>query len=311
MMSSFVKTPFNPDADKQVFTIKPGQNLGKIARSLEKNTLISNQTFFKLFVRYKKAGRKLQAGEYLLSASESPERILEILLKGRVKLYRITIPEGLNIKEIAEIVEKTGFCRKEDFLSLCRDSAFIIHFNIKANSLEGYLFPDTYFFPRQASCEDIITKMLQHFNKNLKKEWQARAKELNLSIHDVVTLASIIEKETGDASERPLISSVFHNRLKKNMRLESDPTVIYGIKDFDGNIKRKHLKTVTLYNTYQIKGLPIGPIANPGALSLEAVLYPAQTDYLFFVSKKDTTHQFSKTFQEHNRAVKKYQLNQK
>jgi len=311
MMSSFVKTPFNPGADKQVFTIKPGQNLGGIARSLEKDAIISNQTFFKLFARYKKAGRKLQAGEYLLSASDPPERVLEILLKGRVKLYRITIPEGLNIKEIANVVEEAGFCRKDEFLSLCRDSTFIIPFDIKATSLEGYLFPDTYFFPKHTTCQTIITTMIEHFNKNLKKEWQARAKSLNLSIHDIVTLASIIEKETGDASERPIISSVFHNRLKKNMRLESDPTVIYGIKDFDGNIKRKHLKTPTLYNTYQIKGLPIGPIANPGALSLEAALYPAQTDYLFFVSKKDTTHQFSKTIQAHNRAVKKYQLNQK
>ncbi len=166
MMSSFVKTPLNPDAEKQVFTIKTGQNLGGIARSLEKDRIISNQTFFKLFTRYKKAARKLQAGEYLLSASDSPERVLEILLKGRVKLYRITIPEGLNIKDIAKVVEDAGFCRKEEFLSLCRDSSFIIPFNIKATSLEGYLFPDTYFFPKHTTCQTIITTMIEHFNKN-------------------------------------------------------------------------------------------------------------------------------------------------
>ena len=153
--------------------------------------------------------------------------------------------------------------------------------------------------------------MVGHFKNVFTKKWQARAKSLGFSVHDIVTLASIIEKETGDAQERPVISSVFHNRLKKNMRLESDPTVIYGLKNFDGNIKRKHLKMVTPYNTYQIKGLPLGPIANPGALSLQAALNPAKTEYLFFVSKKDTTHQFSKTIQEHNRAVKKYQLRKK
>jgi len=152
---------------------------------------------------------------------------------------------------------------------------------------------------------------MERFNTIFTEEWQKQAKTIGFSVHDIVTLASIIEKETGDALERPLISSVFHNRLKKNMRLESDPTVIYGIKDFDGNIKRKHLKIKTPYNTYQIKGLPLGPIANPGAKSLAAALNPVPSDYLFFVSKKDTTHQFSKTIQEHNKAVAKYQLRKK
>ena len=153
--------------------------------------------------------------------------------------------------------------------------------------------------------------MVTHFKKVIIKQWKLKAQNINFSIHDTVILASIIEKETGDASERPLISSVFHNRLKKKMRLESDPTVIYGIENFDGNIKKKHLQMLTPYNTYKINGLPIGPIANPGALSLKAALYPAKTPYLFFVSKKDTTHKFSRTFKEHNKAVKKYQLNRK
>ena len=132
---------------------------------------------------------------------------------------------------------------------------------------------------------------------------------MGFTVHEIVTLASIIEKETGEASERPVISSVFHNRLEKGMRLESDPTVIYGIEDFDGNITRKDLRTPTPYNTYVIKGLPPGPIANPGKMSLQAALYPADTEYIFFVSKKDSTHKFSKTLKEHNRAVRKYQLN--
>lgn len=307
-ISSFAKTPFNNAADQKVFSIKPGQSLGVIAKNLENESIVSNRTYFKLFTKYKKAGKRLQAGEYILSGSTSPEQILEILLKGKVKLYRLTIPEGKNIKEVAVLVEQANFCRKKQFIDLCHDKSFILSLSIESSSLEGYLFPDTYFFPKHTSCKTIIKTMVMHFKTIFTEEWQAQAKTLGFSVHDVVTLASIIEKETGDASERPLISSVFHNRLKKNMRLESDPTVIYGIKNFDGNIKRKHLKMMTPYNTYQIKGLPQGPIANPGAESLKAALNPAQTEYLFFVSKKNTTHQFSKTVQEHNRAVKKYQL---
>lgn len=307
-LSSFVNEPFNPGASDKAFTIKKGQSLKDIARNLEDESIISNQTYFTLFTKFRKAEKKLQAGEYLLSASKSPDQILDILLKGKVQLYRITIPEGFTVKDIAGLVEKNNFCSKTAFETLCFDTSFIDSLGIESESLEGYLFPDTYFFTRHTSCEDIITAMVTHFKTVFTKEWQEQAKKMNFSIHDIVILASIIEKETGAASERPLISSVFHNRLKKNMRLESDPTVIYGIKDFDGNIRRKDLRTLTPYNTYQIKGLPLGPIANPGALSLHAALNPAHSEYLFFVSKKDSTHQFSKTIQEHNRAVKKYQL---
>jgi len=310
-ISSFIKLPAKSGSVEKVFTIQSGQSLKVIAKNLEKESFISNKTYFKLFARLQKAGKKLQAGEYLLSASKSPEQILEILVKGKVKLYKITLPEGLNLKEIAALVEKADLCIKTNFENLCHDRAFIISLGMKSTSLEGYLFPDTYFFPKHTTCETIITTMVHHFKNIFTEKWDFRAKEIGFSVHEIVTLASIIEKETGDAKERPLISSVFHNRLKKNMRLESDPTVIYGIKNFDGNIKRKHLKTLTPYNTYQIKGLPPGPIANPGALSLQAALYPAQSEYLFFVSKKDTTHKFSKTIQAHNRAVQKYQLRKK
>ena len=310
-ISSFVKEPFNPLATEKVFSIKPGQSLAVIAQNLKTESIISNKIFFKLFTKYKKAERKLQAGEYILSASKSPEQILEIFLKGKVKLYRITIPEGMNIKEIALLVEKENFCKNEEFIDLCHDKSFIFSLGINAITLEGYLFPDTYFFPKNTDCKTVITTMMERFNTIFTEEWQKQAKTIGFSVHDIVTLASIIEKETGDALERPLISSVFHNRLKKNMRLETDPTVIYGIKNFDGNIKKEHLKIKTPYNTYQIKGLPLGPIANPGAKSLAAALNPVTSDYIFFVSKKDTTHQFSKTIQEHNKAVAKYQLRKK
>lgn len=307
-ISSFIKEPLNSNASEKVFTIKPGQSLTMIAQNLEKQLIISNHAYFTLFTKFKKAGTRLQAGEYLLSASNTPSQILDILLKGKVKLYKITIPEGKNIKEVAALVETADFCSQDVFLDLCRDKPFITSLSIKSTTLEGYLFPDTYLFAKHTPCKDIIITMVNHFKQTMTNDWKARATSLGFSVHDIVTLASIIEKETGDAGERPLISSVFHNRLKKNMRLESDPTVIYGIKNFDGNIKKKHLKMLTPYNTYQIKGLPIGPIANPGALSLKAALYPVKSPYLFFVSKKDTTHKFSRTFAEHNKAVRKYQL---
>ena len=310
-ISSFIKEPLNISAPDKIFIIKPGQSLKHIAENLEKESIISNKTYFILFTKFKKADKSLQAGEYLLSASKSPEQILKILKKGKVKLYKITIPEGLNINEVALLIDSATFCDKAEFIKLCKNRAFINSLGIKAASLEGYLFPDTYFFPKQVSCKKIVTTMVGHFQKTFTDKWKLAAENMGFSVHEIVILASIIEKETGDASERPIISSVFHNRLRKKMRLESDPTVIYGIKDFDGNIKRKHLRMLTPYNTYKIKGLPIGPIANPGALSLQAALNPEKTSYLFFVSKKDTTHKFSRTLKEHNNAVRKYQLRKK
>lgn len=306
--STFIATPLNPNANEKLFSILPGQNLAAISIQLESESIVSSSKYFELYARIKNAGKKLKAGEYLLSASNTPAQILEIFLKGKVKLYKIMIPEGWNIKQISQEMENNGFCDTSQFLALCHDEAFIKSLNITSISLEGYLFPDTYFFPKQTSCENILQTMTDHFKKSFTPAMIHRANEMGFSIDEIVTLASIIEKETGIAAERPLISSVFHNRLKKDMRLETDPTVIYGIENFDGNIKRKHLQMLTPYNTYKIKGLPIGPIANPGILSLQAALYPAQSDYLFFVSKKDTTHKFSKTYKEHNEAVRKYQL---
>lgn len=304
----YANTPLAENRKNLIFQIAPGQSLSAIAANLEKQGLITRKSYFELLARFKRADKKLQAGEYLLSASQTPQQILTTLISGKVKLYRITIPEGYNLVETAKAMESAGFCKTNAFLQLCYDRKFISTLGIKAISLEGYLFPDTYFFPKKTACKSIIKSMTDNFNHVFTDAWKKRADQLKLSVHEVVTLASIIEKETGDPAERPLISSVFHNRLKKKMRLESDPTVIYGIKNFDGNIKRKHLKMVTPYNTYQIRGLPLGPIAGPGAKSLEAALFPDKSDYLFFVSKKDTTHYFSKTIQEHNRAVRKYQL---
>ena len=307
--TEFRQHPARVDAGQMLFKISPGQSLETIAIRLEKDGIITNQRFFIWLAMLEKADKKLQAGEYLLSGSQSPDALLTTLLSGKVRLYKLTIPEGLTITEIAGRIEKAGYCSRQAFIELCNDPQVVASFHIKGKSLEGFLYPDTYFFPGQTDCRTVAEAMVDRFKTVFTEEWRTRAKALGMNVYEVVTLASIIEKETGDASERPVIASVFHNRLKKKMRLESDPTVIYGIKNFDGNIRRIHLRTVTPYNTYQIKGLPAGPIANPGALAIKAALYPAETDYLFFVSKKDTTHYFSKTIKEHNRAVRKYQLN--
>lgn len=307
-MSSFIKTPL-AIPQPTTFTVSTGQHLSAIAQNLKDDKLISNLIAFKLYVRVEKAGTKIKAGEYEINTGMSPEGILNLLTSGKNKLYRFTVPEGRNLEEIAILAQEAGLCSRQHFLSLCKNIEFINQFELPSMTLEGYLFPDTYFFSKETDCKTLIKKMVSTFNKTFNDKWKTRAKKIGLSVNEVVILASIIEKETGNAKERPIISSVFHNRLKRHMRLESDPTVIYGVSDYHGRIRYKHLRRVTPYNTYQIAGLPAGPIANPGAHSLKAALYPAQTDYIFFVSKNDTTHKFSTNLKDHNRAVRKYQLN--
>lgn len=298
--------------DRQViFAIAPGEAFDSLISRLNTEGLIGSPHLFELLARLKGVDKKLKAGEYDLSSTMTPNQILDVLVGGKSYLYRLTIPEGYTAKQIAAEIAAQGLGDEQVFLDLVTNPETAAHFEIEAQSLEGYLFPDTYLFPKGVSARTIITKMVDRFKQQFRPQWYDRARELNFTVHQIVTLASIIEKETGDSRERPLISSVFHNRLKKKMRLESDPTVIYGIKDFDGNIKRSHLNTPTPYNTYIIRGLPPGPIASPGRAAIEAALYPADTTYLFFVSKKDNTHHFSATIEEHNRAVRKYQLSRR
>ncbi|RLC28687.1 MAG: endolytic transglycosylase MltG [Deltaproteobacteria bacterium] len=296
------------DPVQKTVLVNRGDNFGKITRNLNQAGIITHPFKFRLYARLKKYDCRVRAGEYVFSTDMSPEEILATLVSGKVRLHRLTVPEGLTLRQIASLVADAGLCRADDFLELTVDADFAEKLGIPAASLEGYLFPDTYFFPKDVTARKIIMTMFARFRTVFTPQWKLRAREKGLSIHQTVTLASIIEKETGAAFERPLISSVFHNRLKKGMRLESDPTVIYGIKNFDGNLTRKHLADKTPYNTYQIKGLPPGPIASPGAEALKAVLFPADTEFLFFVAKKDHTHHFSTNLKDHLRAVRKYQL---
>jgi UPF0755 protein len=302
--------PVKTGVKETLFVIEPGQSMKQIADNLESRNLIPSALVFRAYARYQKAAHRIPAGEHLVSLPASPVQILNQLRKGRIKLYRLTVPEGLTMEETAALAAASGFCGKEHFLSLCRDPDFITDLGIPSHTLEGFLFPETYFFQKTTRCRQVIEKMVTMFFTVYISQWKKRAEDLGFSLQEIITLASLIEKEAAVPSERPLISSVFHNRLKKGMRLQSDPTVIYGDPEFQGRIRTRHLQRKTDYNTYQMHGLPKGPIANPGAKAIEAALFPADSDYLYFVSRNDKTHYFSKTLAEHNRAVRKYQLNQ-
>ncbi len=251
--------------------------------------------------------RKIRPGEYELDASLSSQEILAKLLSGRVVLHPVTIPEGYNLAQIADVLSTQQVTDAKEFTKLVRDRAFIATLGIEADSLEGYLFPETYSFPRGTKAREVIKAMVDGLHRVWSAEMQEQAARMKLSLHQVLTLASVIEKETGSKEERELIAAVFHNRLRKKIPLQSDPTVIYGLPAFDGNIHKRDLSILSPYNTYRVQGLPPGPIASPGAHSLRAALFPAQASYLYFVSRNDGTHQFSSTLTEHNQAVEKYQ----
>jgi UPF0755 protein len=306
-MIDYAKKPAGADKTVKILTVGKREGFNVTIENLSEAGIIKDPIRFKLLALIKRYDTKIKAGEYALSSLMPPALILDMMVRGKTYLHKITIPEGYNLRQIAAVISDAGFGTEEDFIKKTTDPLFVSNKGIEAKSLEGYIYPDTYYFPKDESVEDIVTAMVERLWAVFKPEWQERAKELGFSIHQIITLASIIEKETGDKHERELISSVFYNRLKKGMRLETDPTVIYGIKNFDGNITRKHLSTKTPYNTYQIEGLPPGPIASPGYDSIKASLYPAETPYIFFVSKNDGTHYFSSSFKEHNRAVNIYQ----
>jgi UPF0755 protein len=238
-----------------------------------------------------------------------PLEILEMLVSGKIAQKEVTLREGLNSYEIAKILYEAGLGAEEDFLAAVSDPALLHEFGIGAESMEGYLFPDTYFFSVGASPDDIIRQMVHRFKSRLTPSMQRQIALIGMTQREIITLASIIDKETSSSGERTTISAVFHNRLKLGMRLQSDPTVIFGLEHFDGNLTRKDLTTPSPYNTYVISGLPIGPIGNPGEASIIAAIFPAEVDYLYFVSKNNGTHYFSKTLEEHNAAVNKYQRN--
>jgi UPF0755 protein len=237
----------------------------------------------------------------------TPLQVLDALTKGRVKHYKVSIPEGYTVRQIAQFLEAEGLTEGEAFLEKCFSPQYASSLGVEAKSLEGYLFPDSYLLPKGLPPEDVTEMMVRQFRQVYTSQYSERSKELGFSDYQILILASIIEKEAAIPEERFLVSSVYHNRLKRNMRLYSCPTVIYGMEDFAGNLTKEDLERYTPYNTYIIRGLPPGPICNPGTEAIRAALYPAETNYLYFVSKNDGSHHFSATLKEHNIAVWKYQ----
>jgi UPF0755 protein len=300
--------PPNLRGERRQVVIPKGVSFKGVVRILDQEGLLRSPTGFYLMGRLIGVRGRVQAGEYQLSTTMPPSIILHKLVTGDVMKYRITIPEGYTIRQIASYLEAAGIIEdRQQFLAKAFSAEFTAGLGIEGKSVEGYLYPDTYFLPKGVSSGEIIKTMVGKFKQVYGPEFARRAAELGMRERQVVTLASIIEKETGLAEERPLISAVFHNRLKRGIPLCSDPTVIYGIPDFDGNLRKRDLGHWTPYNTYLKKGLPPGPIANPGRSSLLAALYPAPVQYLYFVSRNDGSHYFSTTLREHNEAVRRYQ----
>jgi UPF0755 protein len=255
--------------------------------------------------------RRLKAGEYRFDRATSPLDVIGKLARGEVYVVAVTFPEGLTIAEMAKIFEARGFGARSAFVRAAGDPSAIQHLDPVATDLEGYLFPDTYLLPRRTDAARLVRAMVERFDKALTPELVSAAHAQGLSVRQLVTLASIVEKETARADERPLVAAVYTNRLRIGMLLQCDPTVIYALTragTYDGNIRRDDLAVNSPYNTYRVAGLPPGPIAAPGSDSLEAVAHPADSDFLYFVSRNDGSHEFARTLEEHNRNVQKFQV---
>ncbi len=295
-----------PGQGEVIVTIPRGLGVRGIGALLEEKGLLANDIRFLVMVQLAGFKGKLQAGEYSIPLGLTPPEVIRLLAKGSTRRHHVTIPEGLTVDQIAALFARDGWGRRDRFLALARDGSFIRGLGIEANHLEGYLFPETYTFLRHETDESVI---LRRMVEQFLLVWNRiqPAEQHGLSRHQVLTLASIVEKETAAPGERPLIARVFLNRLTIGMRLQSDPTVIYDIAGHNGNITRADLNRPTSHNTYIIPGLPPGPICNPGQAALEAVLHPEPSSALYFVSKNDGTHVFSTNLTDHNRAVRTYQ----
>jgi UPF0755 protein len=302
--------PPSKTASTKVIFLTKGTPLKKVSEILEQEGIIKDRRFFVFLTTILGKKAKVKAGEYEFHTQMLPIEVLDALIKGQVKRHLVTIPEGYTLSQIAQLLEDLNLMEGKEFLQKASSPAFINALGLSqlaGPTLEGYLFPDTYHLVREMDPEEALRMMVRQFKKVFGPDLSNRALESGISEREAVILASIIEKETPLPEEKPLISAVFHNRLKKKIPLQSDPTVIYGIKNFNGNLTKEDLLRPTPYNTYRIAGLPPTPICNPGKDSLLAAVNPAPVSYLYFVSKNDGSHYFSCDLEEHNRAVWKYQ----
>ncbi|XOF34074.1 MAG: endolytic transglycosylase MltG [Candidatus Electrothrix sp. YB6] len=308
-----------PGTQERIVHIPKGAGVRRIKEILGQEKIIRDDIRFLILMRLlylleRENPPHLRAGEFRVPRGLTPLQIIRFLETAKPVRYQVTVPEGRTMQEIAAIFSEDNWADPATFLQLCRDTTFIRELGIPADSLEGYLFPETYTLVRGETDEWlIITSMVRRFFivwDNL-SQYQDKTVRAQFDRHQLIILASIVEKETGAAEEREFIAGVFYNRLRKGMLLQSDPTTIYGIENFNGNLTKANLQRKTPYNTYVISGLPAGPICNPGAAAIKAVLSPAKVPYLYFVSRNDGSHYFSKTLKEHNRAVYKFQKRRK
>jgi UPF0755 protein len=297
---------------EQFVTIEPGSGSRAIGERLINAGVIRDDAMFRLALWRSGRARSLQAGEFRFDRAMTPIEVIDKIARGDVHNRRITFPEGLTIREMARIYEQQKFGSSAAFIAAAADVREIRDIDPAATDLEGYLFPETYSVPRDTTAAKLVSLMVGRFRQLFTSEMQQAAQTLELTPRQVVTLASLVEKETAQPAERPIVAAVYLNRLKIGMGMQADPTVIYALQRagrYDGNLRRDDLSFDSPYNTYRYAGLPPGPIASPGLASLQASVAPAKVDYLYFVSRNDGSHVFARTLVEHNENVRQYQVN--
>lgn len=306
-MDTWLNSPKNLAGETQTFDIREGTSVRGALKLMIEKGVVADSLFLRFVGRVGKLPvSSVKAGEYEFSPAKTPIELLLMLAEGRVKTYPFTVPEGLRLEEVAAIFTPMIPRAVADFKRLAHDKAFLASLGVP--SLEGFLFPETYKIPKGYTVAKIIHAMIQMYHSKFNTELGEKAKELGLDAYQTLIIASIIEKEAGGVEEFPLVSSVIHNRLKKGMPLQMDPTVIYGLENFNGNLTRHDLLTDHAWNTYTRQGLPATPICNPGFAALRAAVGPAQTSYLYFVAMNNGHHTFSSTLAQHNAAVQKFQI---
>lgn len=313
---TYLKTTFLHPADPSktqvtLVEVQSGSSFRDLCRDLEAKGIVKKWWILDVWARLNKKDKKINAGEYELSPAMTPSEILGKLASGITFKRKVTLIEGSSMWDLADAVENAGLVSSAEISAALTDKKLLDMAGIEAGSFEGYLAPETYFFSRPINADKIIWALLEEGDKfwsSNNEKFNDQLLKLGLTRHEILTLASIIQKEAGNEQEMPTISSVFHNRLREGMRLQADPTVIYGIPNFNGNLTRKDLETPGPYNTYMNSGLPPGPICNPGKKAIEAALFPAETEFLFFVADGTGKHVFSSTLREHNDNVQRYQL---
>ncbi len=298
-------------ATGQFVDIPPGSGTRDIGARLVDAGVVRDKWTWRAALYLTRQGRHLKAGEYRFSGAMTPYDVIGKLSRGEVYVVSVTFPEGLTIAEMAKIFEGHGFGTAQAFVAAAQDRSLVSSLDPQAQDLEGYLFPETYVVARHVEAKTLVRLMVERFRHVFTPDLAGPAAARGLSPHQVVTLASIVEKETARPDERPLVAAVYENRLRIGMGLQCDPTVIYALQRegrYTGNLRRDDLQMDSPYNTYRHPGLPPGPIAAPGRASLDAVVHPADAEYLYFVSRNDGSHVFAKTLAEHNRNVAKYQV---